>query len=78
MAILPLGLTAAETLAAFESARDLARQIAQQSRLSMAQLSLGMSADYPLAVQAGATMVRLGRVIFGERNGAAETTGKTN
>jgi pyridoxal phosphate enzyme (YggS family) len=78
MAILPLGLTAAATLAAFESVSDLARQIARQSRLPMSQLSMGMSADYPLAVQAGATMVRLGRVIFGERNGEAEKDGKTN
>lgn len=33
----------------------------------MHQLSMGMSADYLLAVKAGATMIRLGREIFGER-----------
>jgi hypothetical protein len=33
----------------------------------MQQLSMGMSADYSLALQAGATMVRLGTIIFGER-----------
>jgi pyridoxal phosphate enzyme (YggS family) len=31
-------------------------------------LSMGMSDDYEIAVQEGATMVRLGRAIFGERN----------
>lgn len=31
-------------------------------------LSLGMSADYPLAVRHGSTMVRLGSAIFGPRN----------
>jgi uncharacterized pyridoxal phosphate-containing UPF0001 family protein len=33
----------------------------------MQELSMGMSDDYLLAVQAGATQVRLGRIIFGER-----------
>ena len=30
-------------------------------------LSMGMSQDYPAAVKAGATMIRLGTLIFGER-----------
>jgi len=70
MTILPLGLSQQETLAAFEQLRSLSEQIKQQSWLNiqMEQLSMGMSADYKLAVQAGATMIRLGRVIFGERN----------
>jgi uncharacterized pyridoxal phosphate-containing UPF0001 family protein len=28
---------------------------------------MGMSGDYPVAVEEGATMVRLGTVLFGER-----------
>lgn len=32
------------------------------------ELSMGMSADYPLAIEQGSTMVRLGSTIFGERN----------
>jgi len=32
------------------------------------QLSMGMSADYPLAVQHGATLVRVGSLIFGNRS----------
>ena len=31
-------------------------------------LSMGMSHDYPLAVECGATMVRVGSLIFGERD----------
>lgn len=31
------------------------------------QLSLGMSSDWPLAVEEGSTMVRIGTAIFGER-----------
>lgn len=32
------------------------------------ELSMGMSHDYPLAVRAGSTLVRVGSRIFGERN----------
>lgn len=31
------------------------------------ELSMGMSGDYPIAVEEGATMVRLGTLLFGER-----------
>lgn len=34
---------------------------------SFSELSMGMSGDYPIAVEEGSTMVRLGSVIFGER-----------
>ncbi len=68
MTILPLGLSNEQMLQAFETTTNLAQTINRQSRLSMTQLSMGMSDDYRLAVQAGATMIRLGRVIFGERN----------
>ncbi|HSE52022.1 MAG TPA: YggS family pyridoxal phosphate-dependent enzyme [Gemmatimonadales bacterium] len=33
----------------------------------LAELSMGMSGDYPIAVEEGATMVRLGTLLFGER-----------
>src|ERR687885_214369 len=69
MTILPLGLSQQESRAVFERTREIAEKIRQQnwSNLQMQELSMGMSDDYPLAVQAGATMVRLGRIIFGER-----------
>lgn len=69
MTIPPLGLSSQETLGVFERTRDLADEIGRQnwSNLRMQQLSMGMSEDYALAIQAGATMVRLGRIIFGER-----------
>jgi PLP dependent protein len=34
----------------------------------MKELSMGMSADYKIAVQEGSTLVRVGTAIFGERN----------
>ncbi|GBF79635.1 YggS family pyridoxal phosphate-dependent enzyme [Aphanothece sacrum] len=67
MTILPLGLSESEILAAFDQTRQLAQTLKQQSSLSMEQLSMGMSSDYLLAIQQGATMIRLGRIIFGDR-----------
>jgi pyridoxal phosphate enzyme (YggS family) len=43
----------------------LLAEIARRNRLE--QLSMGMSADYDIAVQFGATHVRVGSAIFGER-----------
>jgi hypothetical protein len=70
MTILPLGLSSAETLSAFQAIQQLAITIRQKNypNLTMPELSMGMSGDYLLAIQAGATMIRLGSIIFGERN----------
>ncbi len=69
MAILPLGLSPEQTLSAFTETRKVAETIQQQqwSNLAMNELSMGMSGDYLLAIKAGATMVRLGTIIFGQR-----------
>ena len=70
MAIPPLGLDEAQTRSLFNQTRDLAAQIRQQAcqRIRMTELSIGMSDDYPLAIDAGATAIRLGRTLFGDRN----------
>jgi len=34
----------------------------------MNELSMGMSSDYRIAIEEGATIVRLGQTIFGPRN----------
>jgi pyridoxal phosphate enzyme (YggS family) len=39
------------------------------ARNGLEELSMGMSADWPLAVQLGATYVRIGSAIFGSRRG---------
>ncbi|WP_373541886.1 YggS family pyridoxal phosphate-dependent enzyme [Chamaesiphon sp.] len=73
MAIPPLGLTPAQTQDFFERARDLSHQIAAQHgiELQMSELSMGMSGDYLPAIAAGATIVRLGSIIFGDRSKAS-------
>ena len=70
MTILPLGLSSDRVLGAFEEVQKLATAIAQKkySNLTMEELSMGMSGDYKWAIQAGATQIRLGRIIFGERS----------
>ncbi len=73
MVIPPFGIESAETLRIFGEASILADKIRNEakrqvwSNMSMDQLSMGMSGDYQLAVQAGSTIVRLGRTIFGMR-----------
>jgi len=70
MTILPWGLSPAKALDAFNRVADLFAKIdrANYSQISMTELSMGMSGDYRLAIEAGATYIRLGRTIFGERN----------
>jgi hypothetical protein len=70
MIIPPYGLATTDSLSVFTQARELAGKIAQESweNIRMEQLSMGMSDDYHLAVQTGSTMVRLGRILFGERS----------
>jgi pyridoxal phosphate enzyme (YggS family) len=38
-----------------------------RDRLGLRELSMGMTADWPAAVEEGATLVRIGTAIFGER-----------
>lgn len=67
MAILPLGLQEAEISDAFQSVRHLAKELQERSPWPLRELSMGMSGDYPLAIARGATLIRLGRILFGER-----------
>jgi pyridoxal phosphate enzyme (YggS family) len=70
MTIPPLGLNDAEIVNVFDSTYKLAQAIKEQnwSHVKMEELSMGMSGDYQLGVQAGATMVRLGTILFGDRS----------
>lgn len=50
----------------FKKLRDL-RDAANNEGYSLKELSMGMSHDFEIAVEEGATMVRIGTAIFGER-----------
>ena len=53
----------------FVALRELRDRVIDENlhRIEMRELSMGMSGDYEVAVEEGATIVRVGRTIFGER-----------
>lgn len=73
MAIGPITTDESEVLQAFRLAADLF------ARIGGTTLSLGMSGDWRLALEAGSTMIRVGSTIFGPRPArpASNTTGNT-
>jgi pyridoxal phosphate enzyme (YggS family) len=80
VAALPhLALEGLMTIAPFTDAEDVQRRTfrglrtlrdaLQEEGLWLPTLSMGMSADYAVAVEEGATVIRLGTVLFGPRAG---------
>jgi pyridoxal phosphate enzyme (YggS family) len=56
--------------ATFRALRELAERVRANAPALGPELSMGMSDDYPVAVEEGATLVRVGRALFGERAAA--------
>ncbi|MFN4280844.1 YggS family pyridoxal phosphate-dependent enzyme [Thermosynechococcus sp.] len=75
MTILPLGLSPSEQLQVFQELRAWGETLRTKPwrQLWWQEYSMGMTQDYLLAVQAGATMVRIGTAIFGDRQSTLET-----
>lgn len=48
----------------FSGLRELRDELAARSGLALSVLSCGMSDDFPIAVEEGSTIVRLGRTVF--------------
>lgn len=69
MAIPPAGAPEAETMNYFLKMNQYFVDIKRKKldNVPMDTLSMGMSADYPLAIRAGATLVRVGTALFGPR-----------
>lgn len=61
MTVAPLVADAEEVRPVFRALRQL------RDELGLAELSMGMTNDYPVAIEEGATAVRIGRAIFGDR-----------
>ncbi len=55
----------------FVAVRNLRDAMQRDFRVPLPQLSMGMSGDYPVAIEEGATLVRVGTAIFGGRSGSA-------
>ncbi|ELS32586.1 MULTISPECIES: YggS family pyridoxal phosphate-dependent enzyme [Pseudanabaena] len=64
MTILPLGLDESQSHAVFSHVGELAAKLRSLGWDNIRELSMGMSADYAIAIKAGATMVRIGNQIF--------------
>jgi pyridoxal phosphate enzyme (YggS family) len=51
----------------FRKLRELNAFLSHNLHVSWKELSMGMTDDFEIAIEEGATMVRIGRAIFGER-----------
>lgn len=68
MTVAPLGWDERATRTAFARLRDLRDTLVEaHPGVHWHTLSMGMSDDFPLAIEEGSTLVRIGRAIFGER-----------
>lgn len=67
MAIPPFAQDAEEARPYFVTLRKLRDKLEEEFDLQLPQLSMGMSGDFQIAIEEGATMVRVGTAIFGSR-----------
>lgn len=69
MTMAPITSSPIEARSVFKSLKLLAEKIESQKYpgVKMNHLSMGMTNDFTIAIQEGATMIRIGRGIFGER-----------
>ncbi len=68
MTIPPLAPEAEQSRSYFVSLRELRDQLEREFELQLPHLSMGMSNDYAVAIEEGATLVRVGTAIFGSRS----------
>jgi pyridoxal phosphate enzyme (YggS family) len=67
MTIPPLSPEAETSRKFFVQLRDLRESLGKEFNLQLPHLSMGMTNDFAIAVEEGATLVRVGTAIFGER-----------
>src|SRR5437764_1927886 len=68
MCIPPIAEEAEASRKYFVELRELRDRLQVEFHVDLAQLSMGMTQDYAVAVEEGATLVRVGTAIFGERS----------
>jgi len=69
MTIPPFSPKAEDSRKYFAALRELRDRLQEKLRVGLPELSMGMSGDYEVAIEEGATLVRVGTAIFGERKG---------
>jgi hypothetical protein len=67
MAILPYTPVPEKVRPYFQKLRELKAQVETVLGAPLPQLSMGMSGDFEVAIEEGATLVRIGTALFGER-----------
>jgi uncharacterized pyridoxal phosphate-containing UPF0001 family protein len=67
MTIARLDAPEAELRRTFAGLRELLEKLRASHPGGWRHLSMGMTGDYEIAIEEGATIVRLGRAVFGER-----------
>ncbi len=75
--LMTVGAVASESEAArpgFARLRRLRDETQQALGMPLPELSMGMSADYEVAIEEGATMVRIGTALFGARESWEDAT----
>ena len=68
MTIPPIAEEAEASRKYFVQLRELRDRLQTEFHVDLAQLSMGMTQDFAIAVEEGATLVRVGTAIFGERS----------
>jgi pyridoxal phosphate enzyme (YggS family) len=71
MTIAPLAPKAEDSRPHFAKLREVREAMQSEFRVPLPRLSMGMSGDYAVAIEEGATLVRVGTAIFGTRSGKA-------
>lgn len=64
MTMAPLAADATQTRTVFSGLRQLRDDLAQRGPWPLPELSMGMSGDFEIAIEEGATMIRIGSTLF--------------
>jgi pyridoxal phosphate enzyme (YggS family) len=75
MTVAPFAQDAEKVRPVFRRLRELKGQCEQLLGVPLAQLSMGMSGDFEVAVEEGATMIRLGSAVLGPRAASKPAAG---
>jgi len=67
MTIPPIAEEAEASRKYFARLRELRDHLQTEFHVDLVQLSMGMTQDFAVAIEEGATLVRVGTAIFGER-----------
>ncbi len=77
MTVPPFAVDAEKSRPYFRRLRELKSQCEQTLGLPLPHLSMGMSGDFEIAIEEGATMVRIGTALFGPRKALARGSNVT-